>query len=473
VAGSSREVELEAENVGLRAENRELRERIEELERRLGQNSSNSSMPPSTDPPMTRQQRRALARERAKKSLRRPGGQPGHKGKHRQMAPPEKVDETFECLPDACSGCGLVFTGGERQDGEPVIHQKWELPPIAPLIFEYRLHRVRCPGCAKKTLAGLPAGVSASAFGPRLEAHIAMLAGVYRLSRRQVVQVVEEILGCPISTGAVDTAIMRMSRVLADPWQALAEAIRQADVVHADETSWRLAGAQQWLWLGASAFAACYRIDPHRSQAAAKKLLGADFGGILVSDRYAGYHFLDVLQQQLCWCHAIRQLVEISERQGAPGKLGKKLVKAAREVIAVHRRYLQDQHTLPWLAHELSPLRNRIQALLEKGERSRHQKTANFCAGLLEEYEALWTFCEIPNISPTNNTAERALRHAVIMRKIQGGTQSENGNHWIERILSINETCRLQSRAVLDYLNTAATAAHHGQPAPSLLPRAP
>ncbi len=302
------------------------------------------------------------------------------------------------------------------------------------MIFEYRLHRVRCPGCAKKTLAGLPAGVSASAFGPRLEAHIAMLAGVYRLSRRQVVQVVEEILGCPISTGAVDTAIMRMSRVLADPWQALAEAIRQADVVHADETSWRLAGAQQWLWLGASALVACYRIDPHRSQAAAKKLLGADFGGILVSDRYAGYHFLDVLQQQLCWCHAIRQLVEISERQGAPGKLGKKLVKAAREVIAVHRRYLQDQHTLPWLAHELSPLRNRIQALLEKGERSRHQKTANFCAGLLEEYEALWTFCEIPNISPTNNTAERALRHAVIMRKIQGGTQSENGNHWIERI---------------------------------------
>jgi transposase len=137
VVGSSREVELEAENVGLRAENRELRERIEELERRLGQNSSNSSKPPSTDPPMTRQQRRALARERAKKSLRKPGGQPGHEGKHRQMAPPEKVDGTFECLPDACSGCGLVFTGGEAQAGGPMIHQKWELPPIAPLIFEY------------------------------------------------------------------------------------------------------------------------------------------------------------------------------------------------------------------------------------------------------------------------------------------------------------------------------------------------
>lgn len=465
--------ELRVENTELRADNQALRERIEELERRLGQNSRNSSKPPSSDPPMTRQQRRALARERAKKSLRKQGGQPGHEGKHRQMALPEHVDERFDELPGGCSGCGRAFTGAEQRVGEPVIHQKWELPPIAPLIFEYRLHRLCCPGCGKQTLAGLPAGVSASAFGPRLEAHIATLAGVFRLSRRQVAQVVQEMLGCPISTGAVDAAIMRMSQALADPWQALAEAIRQADVVHADETSWRLAGAGQWLWLGAAALIACYRIDPHRSRAAAKELLGEDFGGIVISDRYAAYHFLDVLQQQLCWAHAIRQLVEISERDGAPGKLGEKLLRIARQVIALHRAYLTDGHTLAWLKRKLQPLRQRIQSLLEEGERGRHQKTKRFCVGLLEEYEALWTFCEIPDIAPTNNSAERALRHAVIMRKIQGGTQSEHGNHWIERILSINETCRLQGRAALDYLTAAATAAHHGRPAPSLLPRAP
>lgn len=446
---------------------------MEELKQRVNKSSRNSSMPPSSDPPLTRQQRRALARERAKKSLRKQGGQPGHEGKHRQLAPAECLDGRFDQLPDECSGCGRAFTGEERQAGEPVIHQKWELPPIAPLIFEYRLHRLRCPGCGKKTLAGLPAGVSASAFGPRLEAHIATLAGVFRLSRRQVAQVVEEMLGCPISVGAVDAAIMRMSQVLADPWRALADAIREAEVVHCDETSWWLSGAQQWLWLGAAALVACYRIDPHRSQAAAKELLGDDFGGLVVSDRYAGYHFLDVLQQQLCWCHAIRQFIEVSERQGTPGKLGSKLVKAGREVIAVHHRYLKEGHTLTWLKRELSPLRDRIQSLLEQGERGRHQKTKRFCAGLLDEYEALWTFCEVPGVDATNNTAERALRHAVIMRRIQGGTQSENGNHWIERILSINETCRLQGRAVLDYLTTAATAAHHGQPAPSLIPRGP
>jgi transposase len=239
-------------------------------------------------------------------------------------------------------------------------------------------------------------------------------------------------------------------------------------MVHADETGWRLAGAQQYLWLATSALAACFRIDAHRSQAAAKELLGERFGGFVVSERYTGYHWLDVLQQQLCWCHAIRQLVEISERQRTPGKLGK----AAREVIAIHRRYLEDGHDLDWLRTELRPLRERIHQLLEQGARGRHQRTANVCAGLLEEYEALWTSCDVKDleIPLTNNAAERALRHAVLIRKIQGGTQSQQDNRWVERILSIRETLRLQDRPVLDYLIRAATAAHHGQPAPSPLP---
>lgn len=168
---------------------------VEELKRRLGQNSRNSSKPPSSDPPMSRQQRRALARERAKESLRKAGGQPGHEGKHRQMAPPERVDEAFEHRPGRCSGCGHGFDGSERRLGEPRVHQKWELPPVAPLVHEHRLLRLRCPGCGKAQLAELPKGVSASAFGPKLEAHIATLAGVFRLSRRQVAEVVREIFG--------------------------------------------------------------------------------------------------------------------------------------------------------------------------------------------------------------------------------------------------------------------------------------
>jgi transposase len=112
--------------------------------------------------------------------------------------------------------------------------------------------------------------------------------------------------------------------------------------------------------------------------------------------------------------------------------------------------------------------------LLEQCARGTHIRTGNFAAGLLEEYEALWTFCDVPDlsISPTNNAAERAVRHAVLMRRLQGGTQSDHGSRWIERIQSVRETCRLQDRPVLLWLTQAATAAHHGLPIPTLLPAA-
>jgi hypothetical protein len=220
----------------------------------------------------------------------------------------------------------------------------------------------------------------------------------------------------------------------------------------------------------ATSFYACYRIDPSRSQAAATELLGENFGGIAITDRYAAYHFLDVLQQQLCWCHLVRQFTELSERGGATGRRGAELLKASREVFAAHRAYLEGGHDLDWLAAELAPLRDRLHALLEQGARGRNHRERRFCAGLLSEEQALWTFCEVPGIDLTNNAAERAVRHAVIMRKVQLGTQSERGSRWVERICSVRETCRLQSRSALDYPIEAAVAAHNRVPAPSLVP---
>ena len=287
-----------------------------------------------------------------------------------------------------------------------------------------------------------------------------MLAGVFRLSRDHVRQVVVEVFGIPTSKGSIDNAIMRMSVIMADPWAELREAIRRAQAVHVDETTWRLQGAQQWLWFAASALVACFRIDPARSQAAAKELLGEEFGGFVISDRHTGYHFLDVLQQQLCWCHVIRQLVEVSQLTGAAGRRGTQLVKLARQVIAVHREFLQDRHDADWLSDQLAPLRHQIRLLLEQCAAGRHTKTANFAAGLLEEYDALWTFCDVPNlaIEPTNNAAERAVHHAVLQRRFQGATQSDHGSRWIKRIQSVRESGRQQAH------QTAPTRRHNASP---------
>ena len=462
-----------------------LRERVEELERQLNRTSRNSSVAPSSDPPLTRQQRRQLARERAKKQLererreaRKQGGQPGHEGCSRPPAEPEQLTTgPVDSVPERC-GCGHHFTGDEEQVGVPVCHQQWELPRIVPEVREWRRLRLACPDCGTPVLAELPAGVSLSMFGPRLHAHVAVLAGVCRLSREKIVELLGECYGIELSTGAVDKMLRRVSRVLHDPWRELHEAIKTAEAVHADETTWLCKADPCWLWTATTAALVCYRIDPRRTQEAAKRLLGEDFGGFVTSDRYVGYHWLDVLQQQLCWAHAVRQLTEISERPGTPGKLGARLLDIAGQVFAIHRELAPalagadhpEHPALLALREQLAPLRERFCELLEQGTRGRHPKTARFCDGLLQEYDALWTFCEVPGITPTNNDAERAMRGPVILRRISGGTQSERGNRWIERILSTLETCRRQGRSAHEYLHEAIDASLHSRPIPTLVP---
>jgi transposase len=474
-------VGLLAESAELRAELGRLRERFEELERLESRNSRNSSVAPSSDPPLTRQQRRQLARERAKKSLkeqRKQGAQPGHEGSGREPADPRQLTAgPVDCVPERC-GCGHRFSGDEERVGEPVGHQQWDLPVVVPEVREWRRLRLACPGCGKPVLAELPAGVSQSAFGPRLHAHVAVLSGVCRLSREKIAELVAEAYGITVSVGAVDNMIRRVSRVLHDPWRELHEAIKVAEAVHADETTWLCRSDPCWLWTATTAALVCYRIDPRRTQEAAQRLLGADFGGFVITDRYVGYHWLDVLQQQLCWSHLIRQLTDLSERPGPPGRLGAQLLDLAGQVFACHRAHAPalagadhpDAPGLVALREQLAPLRDRFRALLERGAAGSHAKTRRFCAGILEEYDALWTFCDVPGIDPTNNDAERAMRHPVILRKISGGTQSQRGNRWTERILSVTETCRRQRRSLRQYLLDAITANLHQQPIPTLVP---
>ena len=166
----------------------------------------------------------------------------------------------------------------------------------------------------------------------------------------------------------------------------------------------------------------------------------------------------------------------LGNSQSSPSEAGRRagagwgLLEISRQVFATHRAYLEGGHDLDWLATELRPLRDRLHALLEQGTRGHNRRERRLCAGLLAEEQALWTFCEVPGIDPTNNAAERAVRHAVIMRKVQLGTQTERGSRWVERICSVRETCRLQGRSALDYLIEAAIAAHNRVPAPSLVP---
>ena len=176
-----------------------LEERIRRLEEQARRDSRTSSKPPSSDPPKTRQQRRAEARAKAKELLRgerKAGGQPGHPGAGRELEPEDQVDEIVCHYPQACHGCGREFPGQERRPGGRFgRHQVCELPPISAILVEHRTHRLRCPECGSRTTAALPAGVASSAFGPRLRAAIVTLTARNRISRRGIAGLAGELFG--------------------------------------------------------------------------------------------------------------------------------------------------------------------------------------------------------------------------------------------------------------------------------------
>jgi transposase len=452
-AQAARIDELVAANAGLAA-------RVEELERQAGRSSRNSSLPPSRDSPEARKERPK------KRSERRQGGQPGHPGQHREMvADPDRLVEHW---PRKCDGCGAAVAERDRVcDGEPVRHQVSEIV-VTTEVTEHRRMRVRC-GCGRCTVAELPAGVPAGAFGPAVAATAATLTAA-RVSRRETARLLGDLCGVQISAASVEALVKQASDTLEDPYVQVLAAVDQSAVRGADETSWQRAGQTQWLSVATAEQAALFQIADRRDRDSARALLGENPTGTIVSDRYAVYLYIDDSQRQLCLAHVLRDFTALGECPGAPGRLGRKLQRELSSVFATLNAPGRDHADLTVLAGDLNTQRDRIGDLLTQGARSRDAKTRRFCAGLLAHEHALWTFTRTPGVPATNNAAERALRHAVMWRKTSYGTQTEHGNRLVERLLTIRETCRLQGRRLHDYLTTAITADLHRQPIPAPLP---
>ena len=437
-------------------------EQLEKIQRRLGQNSRNSSLAPSSD------RGQAPKRPVRKKSERKQGGQPGHEGASRGLV--DDPDETVEQRPARCRKCGRELTGDERTVGKPVRHQVIELPDSVVVTTEHRLVKVCCPGCQTHTRAELPAGVEPGAFGPRLRATVVMLAAML-MSRRATLTLLGDMFGARVSLGSIDNILKQASDALAAPWHAIQQAVQAADVAHADETSWARAGQRLWLWSALSATAACYRIDETRARTAARALLG-DFDGLLITDRYGVYDFIDPERRQVCLSHLARNFQAFAERDGAPGRHGQQIKTLIDDAIRADTQARRNGDTLAWHSRPLSDVHDRLMDAVEAGERSHTPDLARLCQTVLDIWPTLWNFTEHPGAEATNNRAERALRHAVLWRKTSNGTQTDAGERFVERILSIRQTCRLNNQPLHGYLVDVHTARLTGQPIPDPLPHA-
>jgi transposase len=444
--------------------NQRLEARVAELERRLNRSSRNSSLPPSQDPPS------APPRPGGKSSGRGRGGQPGHAGRNRRLLPPEQVDEVVEHWPGRCRSCAHVFGEPELVDAaEPWRHQVAELPAIAVRVTEHRLHGVRCPECATSTRAELPRELPRSAFGPRLQAAIVTLAVRNRVSRRDTTELARELFGVELSTGSVDTIIQRAGAALAGPYTLLEQQVKAASVVNIDETGWKTAGGHRTLWGALSSGTAVFRIAAGRHAFEARTLLGERFAGIVCSDRWRGYDYLDPTKRQLCWAHLLRDFTAHSEGMGEQEDFGYAGLVIARNLFKAWETYQADDDRAR-LQTQIAPLQDKLRTILEHASRKspRTKYHRQFAKNLLNRWPALWTFTHTPGVEPTNNHAERGLRGAVIYRKLSLGSQSDQGERTIERLLSTSVTCRLRKQSLFDYLTNVITAHARGDPIPAL-----
>lgn len=434
--------------------------RIAELEELVRKSSSNSSKPPSSDGPAKKLFRRP------KPSGKKPGGQPGHKGWKRALVPVEEVDQHHDCIPSECARCAAPLVGS---DPSPLLHQVFHLPEVKPLVEQYALHQLGCGVCGTATRAPLPPGVPTRSFGPSVVATIAVLMGAYRMSKRAVQVLLADLFGLSISLGAIIGSQKVASQALAAPVTEAHQYVVDAAAKHADETSWRDGTGLVWLWAAVTPLVTVFLIHAHRSAEAAKTLLGKAKGA-LISDRYSAYHWWPLMDRQVCWAHLIRDFTAISERGGESKRIGEALLEESKQLFLWWNRVRDGTLSRESFRKYVSPLRKRVEALLDDGTSAQHLKTARTCAKIRQVGCCLWYFVDQDGIEPTNNPAERAVRHGVLMRKASLGTKSVSGNEFVGRVLTVHATLRQQGRNVLAFIRAACEAQLHGTTPPSLLP---
>ena len=453
-----------------------LNERVARLEERARESSRTGSKPPSSDPPKTRQQRRAEARAKAKELRaeggggRGVGGQPGHEGSGRELLPEDEVTEIVDHYPESCGGCGHEFAEAEKVPSRrPGRHQVAELPPIAVVYTEHRAHRLRCPGCKRKTAAALPEDLVSSAFGPRLQAAVVTLTARNRISRRDMSELARELFSIGLSVGTVDAICQRASAALGEPHELLVGSVLSAPAVNLDETGWATAGEGRTLWTATTPDAAIFRIAADRHRDRLEELLGEDFAGIVCSDRWWAYDHLDPFCRQACWSHLQRDFRRHAEGLAPQKPFGEQGLALADRLFAAWHAFHEHQDRAR-LAAAMTPIQNELRGLLEhagrKSTRTKYHRC--FANNLLKIWPALWTFVTVEGVEPTNNAAERSLRGPVIHRKLSHGTRTRDGERFIERALSASVTSRLQHRSLFNYLNELLIAHARGDPLPAL-----
>lgn len=455
--------ELEAENAQLRTQVETLTRQVAKLAEqvaKLSKNSSNSSKPPSSD--IVKPPKPGLP-----KGPRRQGGQPGHKGATRRPFRDDQIDHFEELHPADCPHCH-----GARLEptGRFKTQQVAELREKPLLITEYRRHQCRCGDCGELLWTELPPGVAeGQLFGPRLQALIAYMKGSLHASYTGLADFCRDVLDIDVARSHLCNTIACVNDALALPYEQLAEHLPAEPVLNIDESGWKNKGARYWIWVFCTSTISFFRIAKSRGSKVLEAVLGEVYNGTIISDFFSAYVKYGNRLQQFCLAHLIRDIKFLTTLPGQRDKqFGQRLLTDFKRLF--HCWHLREKIPKDRLDRILLRIKDRVLRRAEVHAGGERSKSRTLARRFLKHGEAIFHFLFDPAVEPTNNAAERAIRQAVIDRRITQGSRSEMGRKWNARIWTVLSTCRKQNRSAWQFLQNALSAHHFQTQAPSLMP---
>jgi transposase len=447
---------LMAHNKHLRLENDQLKKEMIVLKDKLGINSSNSSMPPSSDFKKPKKEKKLTGRSR--------GGQVGHKGSSRALFDISQVNKIEPVLPqDTCECGGKVVVDYSR----PWRHQKFELPKIIPEITEYQMHLGCCKTCGVKYRAELPDGVGYNMLGPRAMSFLAQISSTYNVTRKKTQKLFQEWFGIKISLGCISESEGMISEYVEECYKALELELKKQSQLNADETSHKESGDRQYAWILTNEVLTYLTIKPSRGKKVLKNLFPEGYKGDMTSDRYAAYNVFDIENRQVCFAHLLRDFTRFSNSADPyTAKIGKGLVHQTQRMFSLYHKRKRGEITEEKFLIGIEEIKKRMDCLIYQGSMVFGLPKLNrFCKNIEKIRPALWNFAySNGKIEPTNNLAERDLRPFVIWRKISFGSQSDRGSRFMERMISIRSTCTKQGIDFSEFLIDATKSFLEGNP---------
>lgn len=436
--------------------------RISELEAKvakLEKNSSNSSKPPSSDITKPKSEQR-------QKGKRKKGGQKGHKANWRKIFEPEEIDKRRKIELKICPDC----KGPLQQTGNTKTHQQAELVKKPVIVTEYTIIESSCPCCNKVVTPELPVGViPKELLGPRLITLFGYMKAAMGVSITQLAEFSGEVLSLKLSRAAIQNTIFKVSDSLTPSYDELKEVVPKQKVLNIDETGWKENGSRYWVWVFCNMQIAFFTINKSRGYKVLAEVLGESYSGALISDFYSAYVKYASVKQQFCLAHLIRDIKYLTTLKDEKTK------KFGLKMLAYMRRLFKLWHSRSTFTQEewkkkTSRFRKEFSNYLWSCKFEKKTDANRIHRRCLKHFDANLRFLDDPDLyEPTNNHAERVVRHIVQLRRASQGSRSYRGRQWSAKAATALATCKLQKRSSWSFLLQTVNAHYFNGLRPSLV----